>query len=394
MKYVLIVPDGMADDPLPELDGATPLQAAGTPNMDALARKGVVGSVLVTPPDLYPGSDVANMALLGYDPRTYYSGRGPIEAAAMGIPLDTRDAAFRCSLVATDGERLLDYSAGHISTEEARPLVLLAAEKLGTNRLHLFPGVGYRHILVWNDGPVDLQTHAPHENMGRAITEILPAGEGESILRRFIWDSLELLDDHPFNRKRRDAGLPPANMLWPWGQGRAVHLPSFFSLHRVTGAAIAGVDVVRGLGRIVGLEVPVVPGATGYLDTDYGAKARAALDALTRHDFVWVHIEAPDEAGHAGRADQKIEAIEKIDRMVVGPLAEGLAKQDHCRILIVPDHATPVATRKHKAAAVPFLLFDSLKERDNVLPFDERAVPEAAQHEAQGFKLIQRLFEC
>jgi 2,3-bisphosphoglycerate-independent phosphoglycerate mutase len=392
MKYLLIVPDGMADEPLAELDGATPLQVAGTPNMDALASRGTVGTVKVTPPDMYPGSDVANMALLGYDPRSYYSGRGPIEAAAMGISLDTRDVAFRCSLVATDGERLLDYSAGHITTEDARPLVLLAAEKLGTRSLHLYPGVSYRHILIWNDGPVDLLTHAPHENMGRALSEILPSGDGESLLRRFIWDSLELLDNHPFNRRRRDEGLPPANMLWPWGQGRAVSLPSFFSLHGVTGAAIAGVDVVRGLGRIVGLEVPIVPGATGYLDTDYGAKARAALEAFTRHAFVWVHIEAPDEAGHAGRLDQKIEAIEKIDRLVVGPLVDGLAKLDHCRILIVPDHATPVSTRKHKAMAVPFLMFDSRTERHNLIPFDERAEAEATEHESEGFKLIRRLF--
>lgn len=393
MKYVLIVPDGMADEPLAELDGATPLQAASTPAMDALAKNGLVGSVSVTPPDIYPGSDVANMALLGYDPRKYYSGRGPVEAAAMGIPLDERDAAFRCSLVATDGEVMLDYSAGHISTEDARPLVLLAAEKLGTSRLHLYPGVGYRHILVWKEGPVDLRTHAPHENMGKRLQEILPEGEGESALRRFIWDSLELLDSHPFNRKRRDEGLPPANLLWPWGQGRAVRLPSFFAMHGITGAAVAGVDVVRGLARIVGLEVPAVPGATGYLDTDYAAKARAALDALTRHDFAWVHIEAPDEAGHAGRADQKIEAIEKIDRLVVAPLTDGLAKRDHCRILIVPDHATPVATRKHKAMDVPFLLFDSRVTQPNSIPFDERAVPEAGLHEPEGFKLIRRLFQ-
>jgi 2,3-bisphosphoglycerate-independent phosphoglycerate mutase len=352
----------MADEPLADLKDRTPMEAARTPYMDDLAKKGVVGVVDVTPKGMYPGSDAANMALLGYDPLHYYTGRGPVEAAAMQIPMDPRDVAFRCSLISTDGDKLLDYSAGHITTEEARPIIELS-KKLLPRKMHLFAGISYRHILLWNDGPTEVQTNAPHENMDRSLTEILPAGEGESDLRRIIWDSLDLLDDIPFNRRRREEGKPPANMLWPWGQGRAPVLPSFFRRRGMTGAVIAAVDVIRGLGRLTGLEVVDVPGATGYFDTDYLAKGRATLDALARHDFVWVHVEAPDEAGHAGSIDEKIKAIENIDQLVLGTMLDGLKKLDDFRILIVPDHATPVSTRGHKATPVPYLLFDSKKQR-------------------------------
>ncbi len=392
MKYILIVPDGMADEPLADLDGKTPMEVARKPYLDDLARRGIVGVVDVTPPGMYPGSDAANMALLGYDPLEYYTGRGPIEAAAMEIPMADRDVAFRCSLISTDGERLVDYSAGHITTEEARPLIELAGKKLGTRQMHLFPGVSYRHILLWNDGPLDVVTHAPHENMDRPLEEILPAGEGESRLRGLIWDSLELLDNLPFNRKRRDEGKPPANMLWPWGQGRAPRLPSFFQRRGMTGAVIAAVGVIRGLGRLTGLEVVNVPGATGYFDTDYYAKGRYAVAALDRHDFVWVHVEAPDEAGHAGSIDEKIKAIESIDQLVVGTLLDGLKKLDDFRLLVVPDHATPIATRGHKAMPVPYLLFDSRGGSGSRAPYDERAAQEHVPHIEEGYRLIDELF--
>jgi 2,3-bisphosphoglycerate-independent phosphoglycerate mutase len=393
MKYILLVPDGAADEPLPELDGKTPLEAARTPYLDDLAKNGTVGVVNVTPPGMYPGSDAANMALLGYDPREHYTGRGPVEAAAMEIPMDARDVAFRCSLVTTDGEKMLDYSAGHVATEEARPLIELAAQKLGTRQMHLFPGVSYRHILLWNDGPMEVQTFPPHEHMGEPLAEILPVGEREERLRQFIWDSLELLDDHPYNRRRREEGRPPANTLWPWGQGRAPQLPSFFRKRGMTGAVIAAVDVVKGLGRLTGLEVVRVPGATGYFDTDYFAKARCALDALNRHPFVWIHVEAPDEAGHAGSIDEKIKAIENIDRLVVGPLLDGLKKLDDFRLLVAPDHATPIATRGHRANPIPYLLFDSRRSRTNRIPYDERAVHENVPHVEEGWRLIEELLK-
>jgi 2,3-bisphosphoglycerate-independent phosphoglycerate mutase len=392
MKYILIVPDGMADEPLADLEGKTPLQAARTPYLDDLAKKGVVGVVDVTPPGMYPGSDAANMSLLGYDPLQHYTGRGPVEAAAMGISMADKDVAYRASLISTDGEKLLDYSAGHIATEDARPLIE-ACRKLCTSRQKLFPGVSYRHILLWDDGPLDVLTHAPHENMGKRLEEILPAGDRESQLRRIIWDSIELLSDLPFNRRRRDEGKPPANTLWPWGQGRAPRLPSFFSRRGITGAVISAVDVIKGLGRLTGLEVIDVPGATGYFDTDYYAKGRYAVSALDRHDFVWVHVESPDEAGHAGSVDEKLKAIEQIDQLVVGTMLDGLKKLDDFRMLIVPDHATPVSTRGHKAIPVPFLLFDSRKTMGRgIIPYDERAAEERIPHIEEGHRLIDELF--
>ncbi|HZT40704.1 MAG TPA: cofactor-independent phosphoglycerate mutase [Chthonomonadaceae bacterium] len=394
MKYILLVPDGAADEPLADLDGRTPLEVARTPFLDDLAQSGLVGAVQVTPPDMYPGSDVANMALLGYDPTRYYTGRGPIEGAAIGVPMEPKDVAFRCSLVSTDGERLLDYSAGHITTAEARPLIELAAQKLGTRTLSLFPGVSYRHILLWRDGPTEMQTFPPHENVGKPLSEIWPRGDGDAKLGAFIEDSLNLLDDLPYNRRRRAEGKPPANLLWPWSPGRMPQLPLFFQKSGHTGAVIAAVDVIRGLGKLVGLEIVDVPGATGYFDTNYEGKGRYALDALHRHDFVWVHVEAPDEAGHAGSIDEKIKAIENIDRLVVGTILNGMKKLDDFRLLVVPDHKTPVSTRGHAVGPVPFLLYDSRKTLNSgrVLPFDERGAADARTNISEGYRLIEELF--
>jgi 2,3-bisphosphoglycerate-independent phosphoglycerate mutase len=394
MKYILLVPDGAADEPLSDLDGKTPLETARTPYLDDLARSGLVGSVQVTPPEMYPGSDAANMALLGYDPTRYYTGRGPIEATAMGIPLEAKDVAFRCSLISTDGETLLDYSAGHITTEEARPIIALANQKLGTRAIDLFPGVSYRHILRWHDGPTDVQTFPPHENMNRPLAGIWPQGDGDARLRTFIEDSLNLLDDLPFNHHRREEGKPPANTLWPWSPGRSPELPAFFQQRGLTGAVISGVDVVRGLGKLTGLEVVEVPGATGYFDTNYEGKGRYAIEALSRHDFVWVHVESPDEAGHAGSIDEKIRAIENFDKWVVGTILDGMKKRDDFRLLCVPDHKTPIATRGHVVGPVPFLLFDSRKplRGGGHLPYDERALDETKTHIPEGYRLIDDLF--
>ena len=394
MKFILLVPDGAADEPLSDLDGKTPLEVARTPYLDDLARNGLVGSVQVTPLDMYPGSDAANMALLGYDPVRYYTGRGPVEAAAMQIPLDPKDVAFRCSLISTDGERLTDYSAGHIKTEEARPLIELANRKLCTRAMTLFPGVSYRHILRWTDGPVEVNTVPPHENMGKLLSEIQPTGDGESKLRAFIEDSLNLLDDLPFNRQRREEGKPPANLLWPWSPGRSPQLPPFSTLRGVTGAVISAVDVVRGLGRLTGLEVLQVPGATGYFDTNYEGKGKAAVEALHQHDFVWVHVEAPDEAGHAGSIDEKIRAIENFDKLVVGTILDGMKKMDDFRLLCAPDHKTPIATRGHKIGPVPFLIYDTRKmiRVGGHLPYDERGEAEAKVRIPEGYRLIDDLF--
>ena len=395
MKYFLLVPDGAADEPNADLNGKTPLEVARTPHLDKMAQLGLVGSVQVTPTDMYPGSDAANMALLGYDPTRYYTGRGPIEAAAMSIPLDAKDVAFRCSLVSTDGETMLDYSAGHITTEEARPIIELANQKLCTRAQRLFQGVSYRHILRWTDGPTEVLTNPPHESMGKRLATLFPVGDRDTKIRAFIEDSLNLLDDLPLNRQRREEGKPPANMLWPWSPGRTPEMPSFLLKRGMTGAVISAVDVVRGLGKLTGLEIINVPGATGYFDTDYLGKAEAALDALDRHDFVWIHIEAPDEAGHAGNLDEKIRAIENIDNLVVGTLLAEMRKRDDFRILCVPDHKTPVATRGHAIGPVPFMVYDSrkaLRTGGSRVPFDERAVQEARTQLPEGYRLIDELF--
>lgn len=393
VKYILLIPDGMADRPIPELDGKTPMQVARKPNMDWLAAKGQVGVVNTIPEGMEPGSDVAAMSLLGYDPRKFYTGRGPIEAASMEIPLDKKDVAFRCNLVSSDGTIMIDYSGGHVSTEEARELITYVNEKLGTRKIQFYPGVSYRHIMVWRDGSADVKTEPPHNIIGKPIKNYFPLGDGDDMLRGLIFDSLEILDDHPINRRRRDEGKNPANMIWPWGQGRALDMPNFLAKTGHTGAVVAAVDLLKGLGRAVGLKVVNVPGATGYLDTNFKGKGIAAVEALRDRDFVLVHVEAPDEAAHLGDIDKKIEAIENVDKLLLGALLDGLKNFERYRILVTPDHATPIETKTHSTDQVPFTLFSSFEPGGTNLPFDERAVPEAKLRVEEGFNLIDLLFE-
>jgi len=379
MKHVVVIPDGATDHPVGELGGLTPLQAAKTPNLHSLAAKGVVGVTHTIPEGMPPGSDVGNLSVFGYNPAQHYTGRGPIEAASMGIPLNSRDVVYRCNLVSTDGERLLDYSAGHISTEDARTLIQYLDSKLGGKRFNFYPGVSYRHLVVWREGDPNQRCVPPHDIQGQPIRGKLPTGEGEEKLRSLMWDSLELLDGHEINRRRRDAGLPPANMIWLWGQGFALSLPPFSVQYGLTGAVVAAVDLVRGIGRLAGLHVVDVPGATGYLDTNYLGKGQAAVQALNQVDLVVVHVEAPDEAGHRGDFEAKIDAIERIDGQVIGTLLDGLSQlEGGFRMLVMPDHPTPVDVRTHVAEPVPFLIYDSTNERSGPLvPFDERALEES-----------------
>jgi 2,3-bisphosphoglycerate-independent phosphoglycerate mutase len=390
MKYVVLIPDGATDHPLDELDGQTPLQVAKTPNLDALASKGIVGVAHTIPEGMPPGSDVGNLSVFGYDPRQYYTGRGPIEAASMGVPLNPRDVVYRCNLVSTDGEVLLDYSAGHISSEEGRVLIEHLAEEMGSRRFSFYPGVSYRHLLVWRDGTPEQRCVPPHDIVGKPFEPHLPEGDGEEVLRSLIWDSLEILDEHDINKRRRDEGLLPANMIWPWGQGFALSLPSFFLQNGVTGAVIAAVDLVRGIGKLAGFKVVDVPGATGYLDTNYRGKAEAALNSLEEVDLALIHVEAPDEAGHLGDIEAKIEAIERIDHLVVGTLREGLSKfEGGYRILVMPDHPTPIDCRTHCAEPVPFVIYDSTNERSGPsIPFDERALEESKLIVEDGWKVM------
>lgn len=393
MKYILLVPDGMADLPMAELNGMTPMEAARTPNFNELSEESLIASVLTVPAGMYPGSDVANMGILGYDPHKYYTGRGPIEAVAMGVPLDAHDAAYRCSLVTTDGESMVDFSSGHISTEEATELITLVDKKLGSSRLKFYPGVSYRHIMAWRDGKIDVRTIPPHDIIGQKLDKNWPVGDAEDQLRQLMWDSYEVLDLHEINKKRRGEGQNPGNMIWLWGQGYAPDMPSFFRTFGKHGAVISAVDVVRGLGRATGMTVINVPGATGYIDTDYEAKARYALDALDDHDFLYIHVESPDESGHEGNLDHKLRSIEDIDKKIVGTLREGMKKRDDYRLLIVPDHKTPVALKTHQEGPVPFLLYDSTKKHTaSHFSFDERAVEEATTYVEDGTRLIRILF--
>jgi 2,3-bisphosphoglycerate-independent phosphoglycerate mutase len=394
MKHLLIVFDGMADEPLAELDGKTPMQVARKPYMDDLASKGRVGAAFTTPEGMAPGSDITNMGILGYDPREFYTGRGAIEAASLEIPLEITDAVFRTNLVSTDGELMLDSSAGHVTTEEARELIKVIDEKLSTRHIRFFPGVSYRHIMVWRDGSDNVHCSAPYKFHGKPWRDYLPEGDGDSKLISLIEDSYEILDNHPINHRRKDEGHLPANMIWFWGESHLPSIPSFFTRFGMPGAVVAAVDLIKGLGRMVGLKVIDVPGATGYIDTNYLGKGQYAGAALDEYDFVWVHVEAPDEAGHEQSIDKKIEAIQECDEKVLGTILSAVKQRAYdTRILLMPDHPTPIATGSHSSDPVPFILFDSTKPESNNLPMDERAVQDTKLVVEDATRLMGMLLE-
>lgn len=391
-KYLVIIPDGCADEPIPELDHRTPLQAADTPNFDRMAARGRIGLVKTIPEGMPPGSDVALMSILGYDPTKYYTGRAPLEAASLDIPLGSNDVAFRCNLITLEDDTLVDYSAGEIETDQARILIELINEKLGSSKLQFYPGVSYRHVMVWRDGSVDMETTPPHDIQGQSMSAHLPAGEGEEMLRRLICDSMEILDSHEINRQRRDQGKQPGNSIWLWGQGRTPQLPSFPLRFGVTGGVIAAVDLVRGGGKLAGLSAPQVPGATGNLQTNYEGKAQAALDILREQDFVLVHVEAPDEAAHHADIEGKVWAIEQVDSRVMKPILEGLERYPDHRILLISDHHTPISIKTHDDAPVPFVIYSSNQELGQASGFDEQAAQESGLMIEEGHRLIEQMF--
>jgi 2,3-bisphosphoglycerate-independent phosphoglycerate mutase len=360
MKYVVIIGDGMADFPIDRLDGKTPLQAAQKPNMDLMARDGLCGSVVTVPEGFPPGSDVACMSIFGYNPARYYTGRAPIEAFGMGITMGEEDVAFRCNLVhLADGPRgmvMADYSGGHITTEEAGTLVASLNRELASTEIAFYPGISYRHIMVWRKGLWEMETTPPHDITGREILPFLPRGAGSERVQALMDASREILAGDPVNLARREAGKVPANSIWLWGQGRRAMLPSFEETHGLKGATVAAVDLVKGISKMIGFDTPMVAGATGYLDTNYAGKAEKALELLADHDVVYVHVEAPDEASHNGNLEEKIKAIETIDREVLGRILPVL--EDGARCLIVTDHATPVAMRTHYGTPVPFAIYE------------------------------------
>lgn len=392
MKYLLIVPDGMADDPIDALDGRTPLMAAATPHLDGLARAGILGRVQTIPPGMPPGSDVAALSIMGYDPARYYTGRAPLEAANQGIDLGPRDVAFRCNLITTDGECIVDYSGGEISSEEAGELIHLINDRLGSPQRRFYPGVSYRHLMIWQNGTAEVGTTPPHDVMGQPVAEHLPQGEGEDLLRQLIWDSYDLLRRHPINLRREDAGKRPANMIWLWGQGHAPSLASFPLAHGVSGTVISAVDLIRGIARLAGLRAPAVPGATGRLDTNWAGKAATARAALAAVDFVMIHLEAPDECGHQGDLEGKIRAIELVDREIVGPVWAEAQRYGAARILLLPDHYTPIARRTHVPNPVPFVLAGAGIDPDDAERMDEATAAEMPLCIEDGWALIEKLF--
>lgn len=401
MKYIIIHGDGMADWPCDELGGKTPLEAARKPNMDLIASAGQLGLVATIPPGMPSGSDIGTMTMLGYDPARYHTGRAPIEAASRGLAMGPRDVVFRMNLVTirytADCSMVMeDFTSGHITSEESAQIVRDIAAKLAADGIEFYSGVSYRHLMIWRDGCDRAQLTPPHDITGKPVEPHLPQGEGSERLRMIMAQAGEILREHPVNRARRDAGKNEATAVWFWGQGKRPAVPTLKDRFGVEGSVISAVDLVNGLGRLAGLEVVTVPGATGFLDTDYAAKGRYGLDALKRRDFLLLHIEAPDEAGHMGRADLKTEAIERIDELIIGPMLKGLDQSGEFRILLMPDHPTPSKLKTHSNEPVPFAILSRRAFREG--PTTSRRYTEAEARASgvvvkQGHRLIEALFE-
>lgn len=376
-KYIILLGDGMSDRPIPELDGRTPLEASSTPNMDRVAREGIIGLSRTIPEGMALGSDVANLSVLGYDPQEVYTGRSPIEAAGMGVRLGPEDVAYRCNLVTlsaagssavgTDLDSsgispdltMHDFAGGHPSDDEARALIRSLSDEIGGGDVELHPGVSYRHLLVWRNGMDDLDVAPPHDLTDQQISAGWPSGPAAERILDIINRSAKVFKGHPVNRAREKEGKPPVNSVWLWGQGKRPSISLFLEEYGLRGAMITAVDLLRGLGASLGFEVVDVPGATGYLDTSYEGKAAAALDAFNRVDLVYLHVEAPDEAGHGGSLENKVRAIEDFDARVVGPVLDDLQSGGHFRLLVMPDHATPLEIKTHSGEPVPFAALDS-----------------------------------
>lgn len=392
-RYAVIVPDGAADEPIPMLGGKTALEAARIPAMDRIAAEGELGLSRTVPEGMEPGSDVAQMSLLGYDPRKYYTGRAPIEAAAKGIELGPRDWVFRCNLVTMDGDTMADHSAGQICTEEAAGFISMLGRELAVEGIELHAGVGYRHLLVCRGMDFNVKTFPPHDNLGKPASGILPQGDGAGLLRDLMERSRRILSGCEANRVRRSRGKSEVSSIWLWGQGRKTAMESFRKRFGVSGAAITAVDLARGLATLIGFDVIDVPGATGLMDTNYEGKAAAAIKALEDHEIVFVHVEAPDEAGHAGNAGDKVKSLELIDRHIVGPVLGALRSYPAWRILVMPDHPTPVRARGHSGLPVPFAIAGSGVSGNSAPRFSEAAAAATGLSVSAGHELMARLLD-
>jgi 2,3-bisphosphoglycerate-independent phosphoglycerate mutase len=384
----------MADYPVRELGDKTPLQVANTPNMDSIASAGIVGMVKTIPEGMPPGSDVANMSVLGYNPEKYYTGRAPLEAVSMGISMKPDEIAFRCNLVTIEDGVMKDYSSGHISSQEAKELIDTINLKLGDECITFYPGVGYRHLMIWDTKgkEISVKCRPPHDITGKNIHEFLPEGVGAELLQKLMFASQEILVTHKVNQERIKENKNPANMIWLWGYGKPCILPKFKDRFGLTGGVISAVDLVKGIGISAGLKVIEVPGITGYYDTNYTGKAEYALNALDNNniDFMFIHIEAPDEAGHNGDVFAKIKAIEDIDNKVIGTILNNIHRFDNnVRILVLPDHETPVYVKTHTNGAVPFVMYGSGIEQDNIDEYNEVSAKDTKLMFDYGWQLME-----
>lgn len=393
MKYIVLVPDGLADEPLKELGGKTPMEAADTPNMDYLAQKGFSALAQTIPDGMSPGSDVGNLALMGYDPRENFSGRASLEAANLGIKLKDDEVVFRCNLVFVRDGMMVDYSAGHISSDEAKNLIEHLERAIDWPDLRFYPGKSYRHLMVFKTinvpGMLGLKTTPPHDIINQAVKSYLPAGPQSGNLLKIMDRSKKILEAHQINKIREGSGENPGNMIWLWGQGARWHLPLFKDRWGLNGAVISAVDLVNGIGRLAGLEVIDVPGANGYYDTNYKGKAKYALDSLKKHDFVYVHVEATDEAGHNGDWKAKVACCEHFDKDIVGPIFKFFGKPKDVRILVCPDHPTPVVKRAHDRSPVPFVMWGEGIENHGVKNYSEKTAAAEGLKFKSGQEMIQ-----
>lgn len=394
MKYVVIIGDGMADYPLKELGNKTPLQASVIPNMDYIASNGVNGFLKTVPDNMEPGSDVANLSIMGYDPEKYYTGRGPLEAAGIGADLHKGQVAFRCNFITEDNGVLADFNADHISTTESEMLIKALNDEFGEIG-KFYRGISYRNLFIFNKtASASLKSLPPHDIVGEDIEESLikPYNDKNAvILNEIMKDSKKILENHPVNKKRIKSGKNPANMIWLWGQGVKPQMPLFADKYGLKGATITGVDLIKGIGIYLGLDNIQVPGATGYFDTDYNQKAEYALNALDDHDLVFIHVEAPDEAGHEGNIAEKIKAIESIDYKIVGKLLDELPWFEDYAISILPDHATPIYVKKHTSEPVPYAMCSTKGLKDDASQYNEVSTKRGSMGTTEGYKFMNNI---
>lgn len=398
MKYLVMLCDGMADYPIESLGGKTPLEAAETPCMDSLAKDSEVGLVKTVMDGMKPGSDVANLSVLGYDPKIYYTGRSPLEAGSIGIDMKTTDISLRCNLVTLSDEpdyedkTIIDYCAGDISTADAKILVDYLAENLNNDEFKLYNGVSYRHCLIWNNGTLDIAPLTPpHDITGRPIKEYIPKNPNAQKLYELMKKSYELLKDHPLNKERIAKGLRPANSMWLWGEGKRANLDDFTEKYGVKGSMISAVDLLKGIGKFSNMNVVNVEGATGYIDTNFEGKAEAAIKEFENgQDFVYIHVEAPDECGHRNEAENKVKAISLIDKLILSPVVEALRNMGDFRVLVIPDHPTPISLKTHTNDPVPYIIYDSRVKKDGTDVYSEKSAKATGIYIPEGHTLMKK----